>query len=75
MSTHRAVGLEELARARWIKSSRSGSGGGNCVEVADLPTGGRAVRDSKNPTGGILIFTASEWFAFTAGVRAGDFDI
>ena len=73
MSTHRVVGLEELAHTRWIKSSRSGSGGGNCVEVADL-SAGRAVRDSKNPTGTALVFTATEWGAFTAGVCAGEFD-
>jgi Domain of unknown function (DUF397) len=41
--------------------------------VADLGDG-RAVRDSKNPTGAHLTFTATEWSAFTAGVRAGDFD-
>ncbi len=73
MSTHRAVGLEELAHARWIKSSRSGSGGGNCVEVADLDAH-RAVRDSKNPTGPALTLTAMGWASFIAGVRAGEFD-
>jgi len=73
MSKHRAVGLDELARARWIKSSRSGSGGGNCVEVADLDAH-RAVRDSKDPTGPALTFTAAAWSAFTAAVRSGEFD-
>jgi hypothetical protein len=37
-----------------------------CVEIADLPNGARAVRDSKNPDGGHLMFTATEWSAFTA---------
>lgn len=74
MSTHRAVTADELSRAHWIKSSRSGSGGGNCVEVADLDRGQRAVRDSKDPNGPALIFTPAEWAAFTAGVRAGEFD-
>ncbi|MGH3987937.1 MAG: DUF397 domain-containing protein, partial [Pseudonocardiaceae bacterium] len=45
----------------------------NCVEVADLDGGHRAVRDSKNPTGAALTFTASEWTAFTTGIRAGEF--
>jgi hypothetical protein len=35
----------------WRKSSHSGDTGGECVEVAALPTGGIAVRDSKNPDG------------------------
>lgn len=34
----------------------------------------RAVRDSKDPTGPALTFTAAEWSAFTAGVRASEFD-
>lgn len=60
----------------WRKSSRSGgsSGGGDCVEVADLPGGGRAVRDSKNPAGAQLRFTPSEWTAFVGGVKDGEFD-
>jgi hypothetical protein len=45
-----------------------------CVEVADLPNGAQAVRDFKNPTGPALTFTATEWAAFTAGVRNGQFD-
>jgi len=57
---------------RWRKSSYS-SDDGNCVEVAEL-NGGRAVRDSKNPGGALLRFTAAAWSVFTAGVRAGQFD-
>lgn len=57
---------------QWRKSSYSGAENA-CLEVADLP-GGRAVRDSKDPTGPALVFTATEWVAFTAGVRAGEFD-
>ncbi|MGH3976041.1 MAG: DUF397 domain-containing protein, partial [Pseudonocardiaceae bacterium] len=40
---------------------------------ADLPDDARAIRDSKNPTGPVLILSAVEWSAFTAGVRSGDF--
>ncbi len=54
----------------WIKSSYSGSeGGGQCVEIAALPNGDRAVRDSKDPNGPVLRFTADEWRAFLARVR------
>lgn len=73
MSTHRAVGRDKLADARWIKSSHSGSG--NCVEVARLHDGHRAIRDSKNPTGPTLIFTPTEWVAFTVEVRGGEFPL
>jgi uncharacterized protein DUF397 len=66
------VAAPDLATARWRTSSFSANVG-TCVEVAGLP-GGRAVRDSKNPTGPALRFTATEWAAFTAGVRAGEFD-
>lgn len=59
-------------RATWRKSSFSG-GNGNCVEVAFLDNGHVAVRDSKDHgTGPVLIYTAAEWHAFTAGVAAGE---
>lgn len=57
----------------WIKSSYSGGSGGNCVEVAALPAGGRAVRDSKDPDGAMLVFTADEWYTFICGVKAAEF--
>lgn len=63
---------DDLTPAVWRKSTYS-SNQGACLEVADLGDG-RAVRDSKHPTGPALVFTATEWAAFTAGVRAGDFD-
>jgi Domain of unknown function (DUF397) len=63
-----------MQRARWRTSSFSSDQGGECVEVADFDRNGRAVRDSKNPTGPALMFTATEWAAFTAGIRAGEFD-
>jgi hypothetical protein len=56
----------------WRKSSYSGSGD-NCVEIAQLPDGGRAVRDSKNPGGPVLTFTVGEWSAFIMGAKDGEF--
>jgi Domain of unknown function (DUF397) len=57
----------------WRKSSRSG-GGDNCVEVGFAANGTVGVRDTKDPTGPVLTFTAAEWAAFTDGVRHGEFD-
>ncbi|MFC5745935.1 DUF397 domain-containing protein [Actinomadura rugatobispora] len=37
-------------RIAWRKSSYSGGNGGDCIEVADLPTT-IAIRDSKDPHG------------------------
>ncbi len=62
----------ELAGAVWRKSSRS-NGQGQCVEVAQLDQA-VAVRDSKHPTGAVLVFTPAEWTAFIAGAKAGEFD-
>lgn len=57
------------------KSSYSnGNGGNNCVEVRWDKDGWRAVRDSKDPDGPVLLFTPAEWEAFVAGVKAGEFD-
>lgn len=60
----------ELAGAVWRVSSYSGNSG-NCVVVAMLDHGDRAVRDSKHPDGPILTCTAAAWAVFTAGVRSG----
>lgn len=64
--------MRDQIRVSFRKSSRSGDNGA-CVEVGDLGTT-RAVRDSKNPTGPTLMFPATAWAAFTAGVRTGEFD-
>jgi hypothetical protein len=54
----------------WMKSSYSGGSGDNCVEVAELPGGSIAVRDSKNANGPVLDFSADEWRAFVRTVKA-----
>lgn len=54
----------------WRKSPRSNPSG-NCVEIADLPGGGRAVRNSRDPEGPRLEYTAGEWGAFIESVRDG----
>ena len=57
-----------MSDLQWVKSSYSGGSGGNCVEVASQP-GSVAVRDSKNPAGGHLSVTATNWQAFTRALK------
>jgi hypothetical protein len=63
--------MADLTGAHWRKSTRSGSNGGTCVEVADNLPGVVAVRDSKDRDGGTLAFEPDAWQAFVAGVVAG----
>lgn len=57
-----------------FRKAAASSNGGNCVEVALLPDGGRAVRDSKDQAGPVLRFTRAEWSAFLDGAKGGEFD-
>ena len=56
----------------WRKASASGSNG--CVEVAPMPDGGVAVRDSKDKAGPVLAFTRHEWVSFLDGMAKGEVD-
>lgn len=55
----------------WFKSSYSGGSGQECVEAAFLPTGGIAVRDSKNPEGPKLAFAPEAWRALLNKIDNG----
>lgn len=59
-----------LTEAVWVKSSRSGGNGGQCVEVARNLPGIVAVRDSKDPDGPALVLTPDAFAAFTRQVAA-----
>ncbi|GAA4733582.1 DUF397 domain-containing protein [Phytohabitans rumicis] len=63
----------DLTRAAWFKSTRS-SGNGNCVEVAILDRA-VAVRDTKDRSGPVLLFTPAGWSTFVDGAKNGDFDL
>jgi Domain of unknown function (DUF397) len=56
----------DLSRATWRKSSLSAANG--CVEVAFVD-GQVAVRDSKDKSGPVLMFTGSEWGSFLNQLR------
>jgi hypothetical protein len=60
-------------RGEWpdLAQGYSTSNGGGCVEVASAPGAGIAVRDSKDPDGPRLDFTAGDWRAFLRRVKDG----
>lgn len=57
----------------WRKSSYSADNG-TCVELAPMPDGRVALRDSKTPSADVLYFTRAEMLAFVRGARHGEFD-
>jgi hypothetical protein len=57
----------------WLKSRHSNPSG-NCVEVACLPNGEIAVRNSRHPAGPALVYTRAEIAAFLQGAKEGEFD-
>lgn len=59
-------------KAQWRRAG--GCVGGDCVEVASLPDGGVALRNSHDPDGVSLRYTPAEWAAFLDGVKGGEFD-
>jgi Domain of unknown function (DUF397) len=59
--------MEDKIDLRWRKSSYSGNGGGNCVEVA---VDGRVmVRDSRDRAGTVLRFPPAAWRKFADQVK------
>jgi hypothetical protein len=64
---------DALTGLAWKKSQRSGPQG-NCVEMAQLPGGGIAMRNSRDPHGPALVFTHAEMEAFIGGAQDGEFD-
>ncbi|MEU9014334.1 DUF397 domain-containing protein [Streptomyces sp. NPDC048479] len=73
MEFSNGIRVGALNSVTWIKSSYSNATG-NCVEMAALPDGNVAVRNSRDPQGPTLVYTREEIAAFVAGARAGDFD-
>jgi hypothetical protein len=57
----------------WRKSQHSNPSG-NCVEIAKLPDGAVAIRNSRYPAGPALICASAEFSAFLAAAGDGEFD-
>jgi Domain of unknown function (DUF397) len=72
MDDKRELYAADLSTATWRTSTYTGNNG-QCVEIAELPGGAVAIRDSKSPHREALRFTAAEWAAFLSGVHAGEF--
>lgn len=68
--------MEHTRRLTWRKSSFSGNGGPNCVEVGTAAAGSAAgIRDSKSPERGHLAVSPGMLGALLADVKAGRLDL
>ncbi|WP_329132861.1 DUF397 domain-containing protein [Streptomyces sp. NBC_01476] len=56
----------------WKKSSYSAANG-DCVEMATAGSSVVAVRDSKDPAGPVLRFSATSWSSFIKSAHLGEF--
>lgn len=73
MQVTNGIPATQLPMARWRKS-RASNPSGCCVEVAALPDGTIAVRNSRDPGGPALVYTRAEVAAFLTGAKNGEFD-
>ncbi|WP_043267043.1 DUF397 domain-containing protein [Streptomyces sp. CT34] len=73
MPFRNGVAAREISGVTWQKASAS-IGNGNCVEVAGLPNGEVAIRNSRFPGGPALVFTSAELAAFIEGAKSSEFD-
>jgi Domain of unknown function (DUF397) len=62
----------DTSGAVWITSRACNNSA--CVQVAHLPGGMVALRDSKDMAKAAHVFDSEEWAAFVTGVKAGEFD-
>ncbi|MDQ0844209.1 hypothetical protein RKD30_003922 [Streptomyces pristinaespiralis] len=70
---YNGMAATELRGVVWQKSRHSNSQG-SCVELARLPDGDVAMRNSRHPDGPALVYTPAEIEALLLGVKDGEFD-
>ncbi len=70
---YNGMAADELLGVVWQKSRHSNANG-TCVELAALPGGEVAVRNSRFPGGPALVYTRAEIESLLAGVKDGEFD-
>ncbi|MEU7183208.1 MULTISPECIES: DUF397 domain-containing protein [Streptomyces] len=73
MELGNGVQASAIPGVTWIKS-RMTMQEGQCVELAVLPDGRTAVRNSRHPDGPALVYTKEEMIAFFDGVKKNEFD-
>lgn len=73
MHMYNGMPAPELRGANWRKSRHSNPNG-SCVEVAGPLDGMLAIRNSRDPMGPALLYSADGIAAFIRGAKAGEFD-
>lgn len=66
--------MTNLSQAQWKKATYS-NGANSCVEVAGNLEGVAAVRDSKRPDDGAIVFDRATFTRFLDDVKEGRFDL
>ena len=64
----------EMAAAPWRKARKSGSNGGDCLEIAPLSGGRVGIRDTESPDRAPYVVRGEVWAAFLDGAKNGEFD-
>lgn len=63
----------DLTTARWRTSSFSGNNG-TCVQIAALPNGRIALRNSNHPHDAVILFTHAEINTWINRIKTGEYD-